>query len=205
MSSLHTVHAVSYLQLSRQARVTHHTGQLLRSISRPAYDRPVHLLLRIDRTTLRILHTTCVAEQQEPFRGQVTCARVSFQQDTLWRLPANGPVHGWIFQILRRRSWVSVLVCNCTANTAAKYKCRASVARLGNTPCPGGCQITAGPAEGRCRNLNNKLELPHSLIAACHISKRDPCAAVPAGLPLALRKLYGLNRVVWHLLPRPVQ
>ena len=61
------------------------------------------------------------------------------------------------------------------------------------------------PAKGRCPYLNNKFELPNSLIAARHISKCDTCAAVPAGLPLALGELYGLDRIIWHLLPRPVQ
>ena len=41
--------------------------------------------------------------------------------------------------------------------------------------------------------LDHKLQFPHSLVAACHIGKCDACAAVPAGLPLALRKLYGLD------------
>lgn len=53
--------------------------------------------------------------------------------------------------------------------------------------------------------LDHKLQLTHSLLAASHISKCDAGAAVPARLSLALRKFYGLYRVIGHLLSGPAQ
>lgn len=72
---------------------------------------------------------------------------------------------------------------------------------------PVGCQAWAqkDTSGGLCPYLDHKFELPHCLITPCHVSKGDACAAIPAGLPLALRKLNGLGRIVRHLLPGPVQ
>ena len=53
--------------------------------------------------------------------------------------------------------------------------------------------------------LDHKLQLAHGLLAAGHISKCDAGAAIPARLSLALRKLYGLYRVIGHLLSGPAQ
>ncbi len=52
-------------------------------------------------------------------------------------------------------------------------------------------------------DLHNEAELPDSFIAARDVRESDAGAAVLARLPLALRKLYCLDRVRGHLLPRP--